>query len=205
MSGLHRITRERAAGLLFVLVLHGVLLYGLWAYRVIPAPEAVTVMINFINPSSPPPLPAPEPPKLTPKRVEPPKPQQLVAEAPVVKHDEPVAPPPPPPPVIEAPQSPPQPLVMGSDLAVSCSERSPPEYPLSSRRRNEQGRVVLRVELGEDGRVDGATVKSSSGSPRLDEAALNAVKKWRCKPAMRNGVAVRAVALQPFNFSLVEN
>jgi protein TonB len=45
-------------------------------------------------------------------------------------------------------------------------------------------------------------VKSSSGFPRLDEAALSAVKSWRCTPASRNGVALRSFALQPFNFTL---
>ena len=73
---------------------------------------------------------------------------------------------------------------------------------LLSKRMNEQGKVVLRVELGEDGRVANAEVKTSSGYRRLDDAALNTVKTWRCKPAMRNGVAMRAVALQPFNFIL---
>jgi protein TonB len=61
---------------------------------------------------------------------------------------------------------------------------------------------LLRVELGEDGRVSGVAVKTSSGFSSLDEAAVSAVKTWRCKPAIQNGVAVRAVALQPFAFIL---
>ena len=198
---------EQLAGLAFVLALHGVLLYGLWSYRLLPVPEAV-VMIGLVNPSPPEPQ-APtnaESPKPVPPRpVVQQEPQQLVAAVPEVKPDEPLAPSPSPPPVVEAPPAPPQPVVLGGELAVSCIERSPPEYPASSRRRNEQGRVVLRVELAEDGRIDGAAVRSSSGSSRLDQAALNAVKAWRCRPVVRNGVAVRAVALQPFNFSLVEN
>jgi protein TonB len=101
--------------------------------------------------------------------------------------------------VIEAP---PEPVVLASELSVNCPERSPPDYPSQSMRMNEQGKVVLRVELGEDGRVATAEVKTNSGYRRLDEAALNAVKTWRCKPSVRNGVAFRAVALQPFNFVL---
>jgi protein TonB len=69
---------------------------------------------------------------------------------------------------------------------------------------NEQGKAVLRVELGEDGKVFNAAVKFSSGFARLDDAALMAVKTWRCKPPVRNAVAVRVVALQAFNFSLSE-
>ncbi|MDE2309472.1 MAG: energy transducer TonB, partial [Betaproteobacteria bacterium] len=90
------------------------------------------------------------------------------------------------------------------ELSVSCPERAPPEYPTFAKRMNEQGKVVLRVELGEDGRVANATVKTSSGHQRLDTAALSAVKAWRCKPSVRNGVAVRAMAMQPFNFILEE-
>jgi protein TonB len=214
-SSLTSLKREQLIGLLFVLALHGAALYGLWSYRIIPSPdEAITLMVNLINPP-PPEQPKPEPPKPEPPKPQPPKPRpidppppehpHLVAEAPVVLPDEPVAyapPPPPPEPVVEAPPSPPQPVVLSDELSVSCPERSPPEYPSLSMRANEQGKVVLRVELGEDGRVASAAVKTSSGHRRLDEAALNAVRTWRCNLPVRNGVAVRAVALQPFNFIL---
>jgi protein TonB len=85
---------------------------------------------------------------------------------------------------------------------VSCKERTAPAYPKQSLRLGEQGKTVLLVELDELGRVVNVAVKTKSGFPRLDEAAINAVKTWRCSPAERNGVAVRAVALQPFNFIL---
>ncbi|HRK77875.1 MAG TPA: energy transducer TonB, partial [Thiobacillus sp.] len=71
-----------------------------------------------------------------------------------------------------------------------------------SRRLGETGKVVLRVELDETGRVSTAQVASSSGSTRLDAAALAAVRSWRCNPAQRDGQAVRSVATQPFNFTL---
>lgn len=212
---LRSMKRERMFGLLFVLVLHGAVLYGLWSYRIIPAPdEAITLMVNLINPPPPeqPKPPKPEQPK--PRPVEPPPPEHrhLVVETPVIKPDEPVAyappsppvpvPPAPAPAVVEAPPLPPQPVILSDELSVSCPERSPPDYPMFSKRMNEQGKVVLRVELGEDGRVASATVKTSSGHQRLDNAALGAVKTWRCKPVTRNGVAVSAVALQPFSFIL---
>ena len=206
---LPRIKGEKLAGLLFVLLLHGVALYGLWSYRIIPTPdEAITLMVNLINPPPEQPKPPqPEPPK--PRPVEPPhEHQHLVVETLVVQPNEPVAyappPPPPSPPVVEAPPLPPQPVVLSNELSVSCPERSPPDYPRLAKRMNEQGKVVLRVELGEDGRVANVAVKTSSGYQRLDDAALNAVKTWRCKPVIRNGAAVSAVALQPFNFVLEE-
>jgi protein TonB len=71
-----------------------------------------------------------------------------------------------------------------------------------SRRQNEQGHVVLRVELDETGRITSVRVEKSSGFKRLDEAGLAAVKHWQCNPATRNGVPTRAVASQPFDFIL---
>jgi len=213
LESLRRLKQEQLIGLLFVLMLHGAVLYGLWSYRIIPTPvETITLMVNLINPPS---LEQPKPPKPEPQKPQKPRPpdpppehQHLVAEVPVVLPDEPVAyappPSPPPPPVIVEPPVPPQPVVLSNELSVSCPERSPPAYPLLSKRMNEQGKVVLRVELGEDGRVSSAEVKTSSGHHRLDDAALNTVRAWRCKPAIRNGVAVRAVAFQPFSFILEE-
>jgi len=204
LKSLRSLKLELWIGLLFVLVLHGAVLYKLWSYRISPKPvDETTIMVNIIN--SPPPdqpkPPIPEPPK--PQPVKPPKPQQLVAETPAVKPDEPVAyAPAPPPSVVEVPPLPTQPVVLAGELSVGCQERTPPDYPLLSKRMNEQGKVVLRVELGEDGHVAHVEVIKSSGSQRLDSAALSAVKTWRCKPTMRNGVAVKAVALQPFNFIL---
>jgi len=206
-NSFQRIKPEHLAGLLFVLILHGALLFGLWSYQIIPTPnEAITLMVNLINP---PPLEPPKPPKpeaqkpVTLQPVEPPKPQQLVVETPVTIPEQQVVYVPPPPPVVEAPPlPPPQPVVLTNELSVSCPERSPPAYPRLSLRMNEQGKVILRVELGDDGRIANVTIKSSSGYPRLDDAALSAVKTWRCKPTIRNGVAIQAVALQPFNFTL---
>jgi protein TonB len=210
---------ERAAGLAVVIALHGAALYGLWSHRLLPAPaEAAVVFVNFITP--------PQPAQKPPPRVEPPRPATrqkprpveappplLAAEAPVPEPAEPVAPLPPVLPVpvaiaVPAPPAPPPaakpagPVTLASDLAVVCPQRTPPSYPAFSRRLGEAGKVVLRVELDEAGRVSAASVSSSSGYRRLDETALAAVRTWRCSPAQRDGEPVRAVALQPFNFVL---
>jgi len=94
---------------------------------------------------------------------------------------------------------------LSSELSVACPERTAPAYPAPSRRLGETGVVVLRVELSESGNVAHARVERSSGHSRLDDAALAAVRTWRCTPASRNGQPVRAVALQPFNFILNGN
>jgi periplasmic protein TonB len=94
------------------------------------------------------------------------------------------------------------PVNLGSQLAVACPVRPPASYPEASRRAGDTGVVIVRVELSEAGRVDRATIAASSGHAELDRAALEAVRGWRCAPPKRSGQAVRAIAEQPFNFSL---
>lgn len=214
----------RLAGLSVVLALHGMLFYSLWHARIPPPPaETATLFVDLltepVRPEPARPQPArPELPRPKPKPVKRDKPvqpsPQRVAQTPVVLPSDPVAPPPPlipVPPRIEAPAEtvPPAPLpkpagpvALSGELALTCPDRAPPSYPAISRRLGEEGKVILRVELDEAGRVDRVTVKTSSGYARIDEAALATVKRWRCNPARRDGVAVRAVAIQPFNFVL---
>jgi protein TonB len=225
-AGLH-MNRDKAAGLAAALVLHAAILYGLWSYHIIPPPsEALTVFVSYMNPLAPAKITEPVAPKPaqpvpekseTPLPLAPAAPQVLTSTAPVTSPAQPVAPPPPVakaapvpvstfvpagPPAQQGAVSGPQPVLLSGELSVSCSERTPPAYPKQSLRLGEQGKTVLLVELNELGRVATVSVKTSSGFPRLDEAAINAVKTWSCTPAKRNGVAVRSVALQPFNFAI---
>lgn len=202
-----RLRPEQITGLLFVLLLHAAALYGLWSHRLLPSPvDAVMLFVHFIAPPTPPKAEVPKPPLPKPRPIEKPQPRQLVAEAPVIAPEDHVAPPSPPKPepAIEAPPMPlpPGPIALRSELSLACPERSAPTYPALSRRFGETGKVVLRVELDEQGLVAGARVESPSGFERLDHAALTAVKSWRCNPPLRNGQPTRAVAKQPFHFVL---
>ncbi len=209
-------------GLLVVLVFHGALFYFLMSQKLIPPPEnMVTLFAEIVKPPAPKQPPKvktePKPVKLQPvKKPKPPKPKKrrIVSKAPVQTKQEYVAPPPPPlepepepepEPAPAVPQIPTGPVMLSSELSVSCPELAAPVYPSISRRMGEEGKLVLRVELDEKGRVDKARVATSSGYSRLDNAALETVRKWRCKPSTREGHAVRAVALQPFNFVLQGN
>jgi len=62
---------------------------------------------------------------------------------------------------------------------LKTSTRVEPMYPPTSRRMGEQGTVHVRVLVDERGRPKEVNVGKSSGFPRLDEAALEAVRKWR--------------------------
>lgn len=202
---------EQAAGLTLVLMLHAAGLWGLMSLRLVALPEEVVTL--FVEPlrTEPQPPVAPKPvEKHEPRMKEKPVPRQLVAEVPVRLPSEPVIEAPPP--VAPAAATPPAdlprpagPVSLGTELSLSCTERTPPAYPATSRRLGEEGLVVLRVELDESGSVSAARVAGSSGHARLDEAALAAVRTWRCRPALRDGREVRAVALQPFKFVLEGN
>jgi protein TonB len=77
-----------------------------------------------------------------------------------------------------------------------------PTYPSLSRRMGEQGRVLLRVLVSADGLADRVEVRSSSGSPRLDESALETVRRWKFVPARQGEQPVAAWVLVPISFSL---
>lgn len=77
-----------------------------------------------------------------------------------------------------------------------------PVYPAGSRRFGEQGRVLLDVYILPDGRVGEIKLRRSSGSGRLDEAALEAVRRWRYVPARRGNEPIPYWYVQPIAFSL---
>jgi protein TonB len=77
-----------------------------------------------------------------------------------------------------------------------------PVYPTLSRRMGEEGRVLLRVHVTADGAAGDVRLHASSGSSRLDEAAIAAVRKWRFVPAREAGAAVAAWVQVPVSFKL---
>ncbi|ANN80373.1 energy transducer TonB [Bordetella flabilis] len=165
--------------------------------KIEPTPEPEPVVEK-------PPVPAPQP-KPKPK----PKPRPPVQQAPAPK---PVEQPPTPAPPAGAPdgatmtqaprQGPPrdQPETVSNIEYLGAGPA--PVYPAASKRRREEGRVMVLVVVNPQGLVEKATVVSSSGYPRLDEAALDALRRVRFKPYTRNGVAYTVQARIPFDFNI---
>lgn len=77
-----------------------------------------------------------------------------------------------------------------------------PEYPSLSRRRGEEGKVILRVLVNQRGRPEQVSIQQSSGSSRLDQAAREAAMRAVFRPHQENGQPVPVYALVPINFSL---
>lgn len=74
-----------------------------------------------------------------------------------------------------------------------------PTYPPDVMQTGIQGTVTLRCVVQRDGKPGDVTV-SESLEPRLDEAAIDAMKQWVFEPGQRNGmpVAVRVAVQMKF-------
>lgn len=180
-------------------------------------PHALVVAVQLTPPASPPPA-SPPPPQAAPQPAHaaivapalthPPVPvvqavpQPLAAPAQVAPAVS--APPAPPAPAAAAPVSaapaPPAGPVEAGDLSARLVSFTPPAYPTESRRQREEGTVVLSLLLDTDGRVAEIAVAKSSGSSRLDRAALDAARRWRWAPLVVHGAPamVRGLLRIPF-------
>jgi len=182
------------------------------------ATHAPTTLELFVVPDTPP---RPLPPAALPRPM---RPERVVAKAnptvappaPVAGNEARVAPSPIAAPVADpapAPEtSPPRPVAVTapSDFDIVTAPRfdaaylanPAPPYPPLARRAGEQGRVLLRVLVTPDGLAEHVEVKAGSGSARLDEAARDAVRRWRFIPARRGADAVAAWVVVPIDFRL---
>ncbi len=79
-----------------------------------------------------------------------------------------------------------------------------PAYPSAPRRLGIQGTTMLRVHVLADGRIGDVLVERSAGHPDLDQAATEAVRRWRFEPARRGDDAVAMWVLLPVEFRLTQ-
>lgn len=77
----------------------------------------------------------------------------------------------------------------------------PPRYPSAMKRAGRDGRVVLSLVVDKEGKVAEATILKSADQG-FNLAALEAVKKWRFKPAQFDGQPAACRILQPISFRL---
>lgn len=179
--------------------------------------EMAPMMVDLIAASKPPAPPAPPPPPAPPRVVKTPPPAApIIAAAPSPSPAPPafVVPPPPAepvPPAAEAPSAQPAPPAPQAPspapktipaTAVQYLDPPAPAYPSASRRLGESGRVLIRVEIDVQGRARQVQLSRSSGSIRLDEAALAAVRVARFKPYTENGSPLVVWTTVPIVFEL---
>lgn len=209
-----------------VVLLH---LLVLWAMqtgllrRAVEIVVPVEVLSELIEPPRPrvePPPPPPPPPAIrrpvapAPPAVAAPAPQPVAIadptpapRAPTGAVEPPAALPPITAPVVKAPPAPPPAPPVPPKIELPSSDAAHLQnslvYPPLSKRRGEQGRVVVYALIGTDGRAKEARITRSSGFERLDQAALNAVlRDWRFVPGKRAGVPEAMWFNVPINFVL---
>jgi protein TonB len=107
--------------------------------------------------------------------------------------------PPPSAPIVGAPSDPGVPKVIST---VEYVREPKPRYPQMSRKLREQGLVMLRVLIDEQGNACSIEIETSSGYARLDDAAREAVSRALFRPYVEDGRPRRAVVLIPIEFYL---
>lgn len=153
-------------------------------------------------------LPKPKPPKPRetpkPKRTLPPPPQLLASSTPSEAPAAFAVPPQPPTPVAAAPINvAPAPVpITAARFDADYLDNPKPVYPHASRRLGEQGKVLLRVYVSAAGLAEKVEIKTGSGYARLDQAAGDAVSRWRFIPAHRGDQAIAAWVQVPITFQL---
>ena len=77
-----------------------------------------------------------------------------------------------------------------------------PAYPSLARDAGIEGKVLLRVTIGSDGRVEKASVIHSGVTPAMEKAAIAAVMRFVFEPAMQQSIPVRSLMAVPVWFRL---
>ncbi len=193
---------SRTIALVIVGVLHVGLVFaiiaGLKAGLIQKLPdELVAEVVKPKDEVKPPPPPPPDM-KVPPPPFVPPPEINITADAPVtnaivaVQATTPVPPPP-----VAAP-------VIAPSKAVGRTHDCTTYYPDLSRRLSESGDVLIHYDVGVDGAITNVGVAKSSGSERLDNAAVSCVSsRWRNTPAMEGDKPVASPGHQAIvRFSL---
>jgi protein TonB len=203
---LSRPSQTRRSGLLTVVIgLHiGIFLIILAVKTVVPQIMEMPLVVDLLQAEA-----EPKPPEAKPLPVSKPQPvkPQPKTKAPLLEATNSTAPAPAAPVAAqtETKQAPATPASEPVSLARFDAEylrNPPPTYPPLSRRMGEEGKVILRVSVNAQGGADSVEVKTSSGSPRLDDAAVHTIKKWKFISAKRGDTPVQSWVLVPIIFKL---
>jgi TonB family protein len=113
----------------------------------------------------------------------------------------------------QAPQPPPQvsdsrqksstdqasPANAGDSTKLEAIKTSKAIYPYEAREQKLQGEVIVKILVSETGDVE--TAEAVSGDPIFGKAAMDAVRKWKFKPFIKDGKPVKVSTKLPFDFA----
>ncbi len=89
-----------------------------------------------------------------------------------------------------------------AETAATEIHNPPPAYPPLARRHALEGAVVVEILILADGTCGEAKVVENAGPVAFAEAALEAVRKWKYRPALRGDRAVASTQRVRFVFKL---
>lgn len=122
-----------------------------------------------------------DPPQVKPPKADPPKPENVAPPM------EPVKPEPPKP--------------KGPSREAQPENQSQPEIPDELKRSEFKSFVRVKVEIEADGSFT-PILRTSSGNAEIDRRVLESLKKWKWKPALKDGQPVKSVQLFKFEFEV---
>jgi protein TonB len=174
-------TPQKAAGFAAAVLLQAAFVYalvnGLAATLISKLPEELKVAVEQEKAIPKPPPPPPPQVDIPPPPVAPPPDINIQIDAPApsitVSNK-----PPPPAPVHQAVSTP---------VSIGRKHECSQVYPPMSVKLGEEGVTTLSFHVMTDGSVSGVTVAKSSGSERLDSAAVSCAGRWQYKPASQDG------------------
>lgn len=107
---------------------------------------------------------------------------------------------------IVAPYVPPhQPVTVGAKVDPRYAKFLQPDYPPGERRMGREGKVVVRVLVGIDGRVTQVELLSAASDAFFAATRKQALSKWRFTPATRDGVPQEDWRIMTVTFVLNES
>jgi TonB family protein len=81
-------------------------------------------------------------------------------------------------------------------------DEPPPYYPEIARYGKKQGTVLIAVLIDQTGAVRDALLLGEPLGAGLDQSSVNAVRRWKYRPATRNGAAVSVIKPEHITFSI---
>jgi protein TonB len=91
---------------------------------------------------------------------------------------------------------------ISADESLQTVYNPAPRYPEQARRRGREGTVLVEADVDERGVPAAVRVLRSSGFGILDDAAVEAVGKWRFRPARSTGKTMPGRVVVPIEFRL---
>jgi len=174
--------------------------------------EPMMMEVSMLNAPSPKPVIAPpkppEPKKIPPKKVEKKKEPVLPKPLPMAEN------------AIPTPSAQPQPVVDSrptenkapvpetyteANFKANYGINPKPVYPQLAMSRGWEGKVLLRVSVSAEGAPLSVSLHQTSGHDSLDDAAIEAVEKWKFIPAKKGDKAVPSYVIVPINWVLTQN